>query len=113
MKKKLWIGGALVLVLAVVLALVIASCGPKDRSIVGTWKSASYGTLEFRANGTYISGDSKLTYEADAGVLTLSDGRSYHYEITSGTLDESGGVYMLTLWDYGTSGYDLRVYTKG
>lgn len=108
MKKKLTIS----IVLVLLLALFLTGCGPKDKRIVGTWKSATYGWMEFKASGKYVSGESKLSYEAEDGVLTLSDGKSYYYEITSGVAADGDAVAMLTLWDYGTNGYNMRYYTK-
>lgn len=97
MKNK--IAKILVILVAFVLpVLALAACTDKPReldsvelSIVGTWKSGTRSTCEFRSDGTYdFNGNAGEFKHGDKGVETDGEARG-HYEI----INIHGGAFAL------------------
>ena len=83
MSKKLIFPAMLVAVFA--LSLAVVSCAGETSKLVGVWENEKEGNLEMLKDGTGVFGGDNVTWKAENGVLTISQGSvsfSFDYAIS-------------------------------
>ena len=100
--------------------MVMVGCSanqpPKDKSIIGTWRSDfGSGSYQFKSNGKVIlpGGGSEFNYTAENGELRIDMGRYgddfYHYQIILKPSANGQVQQQLVLWK---TNYQKAYYTK-